>query len=97
MSTHTPGPWKVHSTGLVITFDEVSSIAYPGEDGCQVFENGSETRAKANAHLIAAAPDLLLALKELLFNSLHGNGFDAHYKAQDRAKAAIAKAAGVES
>lgn len=40
----------------------------------------------------AAAPDLLAALQELLFCARHGNGLEAHHKAQERAAAAIAKA-----
>jgi hypothetical protein len=59
----------------------VSAIC-PGPDGI------------ANARLIAAAPDMLAALKELLFNAVHGNGLEAHYKTQDKARAAIAKAEG---
>jgi hypothetical protein len=51
---------------------------------------------EANARLIAAAPDLLAALKALLFNATHGNGLDAHYRAQDEARAAIAKAEATE-
>lgn len=34
---------------------------------------------------------LLDALKTLLFNARHGNGLEAHYAAQDRASALIAK------
>lgn len=41
-----------------------------------------------------AAPEMLFALKELLFCAVHGNGLEAHYKAQDRARTVIAKAEG---
>jgi hypothetical protein len=76
MTKHTPGPWQVHRTGLVVTFDGASSVAYPGEDRCQAFANGDELRGQANAKLIAAAPDLLEALKQMveLFDHCGLNG-----------------------
>jgi hypothetical protein len=65
VSTHTPGPWEVfhHSIGTGVTstkaFD-VSDVAH-----CSGFDS-RRTRDEelANARLIAAAPDLLEALKE---------------------------------
>jgi hypothetical protein len=84
MSTHTPGPWRVSNPqspecALVITDDLTIARAYVGDK--------APATANANAHLIAAAPDLLAALKYLL--ELGGD--------DDRriaAEAAIAKAEG---
>lgn len=55
MSKHTPGPWEV------IEVDEFFSIA--GGDGwVATMDNHDENANRANAPLIAAAPDLLAAL-----------------------------------
>ena len=65
MSHHTPGPWK---TGTGAFADQVFVDDQTGEQGNDWGENlicetaGSE----ANARLIAAAPDLLEALKACL-------------------------------
>lgn len=63
---HTPGPWQVNRS------DPLHVCDADGESrGCspiafvQVGNDGRWT-AKANARLIAAAPDLLAALQELL-------------------------------
>ncbi len=59
---HTPGPWTV---------DASNSIHGPGNDPEKTmlaavrFQGGANNRGDANARLIAAAPDLLAALKEL--------------------------------
>lgn len=68
MSNHTPGPWKIE--------DEEASGGWPiiasdGADGyiyvaqCEWIGDGDE-QSKANARLIAAAPALLEACKEIL-------------------------------
>jgi hypothetical protein len=73
MSKHTPGPWE--STDIVLdsrSFDEPSSqvvlvrarrgdIAYAAHH----LTNGDPTEQHANAKLIAAAPQMLDALKEV--------------------------------
>jgi hypothetical protein len=87
---HTPGPWQVNSN------DPLHVCDADGESrGCspiafvQVGNDGRWT-AKANARLIAAAPELLERLEELLEYSenLRGSGV------YNRARAAIAKATG---
>ncbi len=58
MSTHTPGPW---------VYDE--GIVYPQEDHAGqawIADIRGAVDADANARLIAAAPDLLQALKDIL-------------------------------
>lgn len=59
---HTPGPWRINpraATRIVAGDDDTIATA-----ACQ--SNLLEQHA-ANARLIAAAPDMLAALKELLF------------------------------
>ena len=58
-TTHTPGPWKIALTGHVVTAADYSRICHieplPGMDSSEI---------AANARLIAAAPDVLKALRE---------------------------------
>jgi hypothetical protein len=93
---HTPGPWSIYS----ITFKGYHQIA--GAQGgrlCQVLP--FEDEYKANARLIAAAPDLLAAL-QVLFDEADSFSIDGVYfnekcmghKGLDMARAAIAKAEG---
>ena len=46
--------------------------------------------------LFEAAPDLLEALEKLLHTKRHGNGLEAWWHIEEKAKAAIAKARGQE-
>ncbi len=67
MTKHTPGPWEVDSderTGIVY----ISSHLIGSHDVCDLYhvadcEIITKENAMANAHLIAAAPDLLEACK----------------------------------
>lgn len=78
---HTPGPW--HTAG-----DQGVQIRSQRDQIAKVWTmRGNEW--KANARLIASAPELLEALKAVLANSLDSKGLaDAH----KHARAAIAKA-----
>jgi hypothetical protein len=83
MSEHTPGPWHVYE-GCVYDADNAELSHCPGE---------------ADARLIAAAPDLLAALKALLDNGDDPHplsGRDPTVRREDigPARAAIAKAIG---
>lgn len=98
---HTPGPWE-YDTELADAGNKSTPIytEAPGADA-DLFEAvciiphdditaAGYTQIKANARLIAAAPDLLDALKEILDNAIvpyRGPMFD-------KARAAIAKATG---
>ena len=55
MSKHTPGPWVVDDNGFTITSDEHSNIVI-AELFAGSLQNVKELRA--NAHLIASAPDM---------------------------------------
>jgi hypothetical protein len=88
MSKHTPGPWTAQSNGHYgfIIEHEGSSIAAVW--GQKINMNATPLPASANACLIAAAPDLLEALKGVIaVADRKTNEFDA-------ARAAIAKATG---
>ena len=96
MSKHTPGPWEVEQDGpwtLVRGRDpELPSDDIPGPLVCTPADNGY---TQANAHLIAAAPDLLAALKEIVAGISVGT--DPDHPWIKEARAAIAKAEGRSS
>lgn len=98
-STHTPGPWA----------DEHDPLGYSGErrvwssngrNIALIRPVGDPEETLANAHLIAAAPDLLEALDAIIgVQELSHNaaGFTMVYCSRSnfaRARAAIAKARG---
>jgi hypothetical protein len=87
MSTqkHTPGPWHVGLKPGPIVYSE------HGEQVANLFEPLiDEKENKANARLIAAAPDLLAALKELCADKYLADPINAGR--MKNARAAIAKA-----
>lgn len=63
MSKHTPGPWTHEGQGD-ITGIEDNGFGRGPVDVCSVYLRTVEGRHEANARLIAAAPDLLEALKQ---------------------------------
>lgn len=93
MPNHTPGPWIVLNDGLTIS-EESRRDVIPFEVA-KVVDGSNEDRA--NAHLIAAAPDLLSALERMLnayeADKVRGCAF-GNDQAADQARAAIAKAEG---
>jgi hypothetical protein len=56
MSKHTPGPWQVYRRSIVTASDK-SIVA-------EIVVNGDQSETKSNAYLIAAAPNMLEALKQ---------------------------------
>jgi len=89
--SYTPGPWHVSFHGSencwIVDAGKESAIAKVTK-----YQDDANTQ-QANFRLIAAAPELLEALQELLFLYEHDEGCReiTEYK---RAKAAIAKATG---
>jgi hypothetical protein len=93
VSAHTPGPWSV-----VFVIDGAFQIARDVEGDEIVIASRNEIprlhdEFAANARLIAAAPDLLAALRDVL------DGLDTYWAANNHetvaaAEAAIAKAEG---
>lgn len=94
MSTkHTPGPWK-----LLYTPEGSFEVVEP-HDLCRIVArgHGADAEGKANARLIASAPELLAELRELVFQYEALQELDGHKKAAikvstEKARAAIAKA-----
>jgi len=82
---HTPGPWKIVKKG-------VFNIRFVGADGFGIADTTEvDEREKANARLIAAAPDMLEALKYIV--AWKPKDWNPE-TARDMAQQAIAKAEG---
>lgn len=68
MSAHTPGPWQYYE--LPPTFDGIGYIRPLDEDQKEIAHHGDEQRSaaenRANGRLIAAAPELLATLKNIV-------------------------------
>ena len=89
MAEHTPGPWR-HE------WREPDCTVWAGEDEhvASIYGDGSVENATANARLIAAAPDLLEALKEVLIHFSGTVAVECCGLVVDKARAAIANAEG---
>ena len=102
-ATHTPGPWTYESDHthrqfnirmlghLIGTKDEAKHICTVNNLPSHVLANRDPLTAEANARLIAAAPELLAELINLV--DAMNNGWSDPAVA-DNARAAIAKATG---
>jgi len=86
MSNHTPGPWKLVET------ESTDFTAIENLDGNEVLGTSEWLRANpVDLQLMAAAPDLLYALEEILLNETKLYNDMATVI---EAKAAVAKAKG---
>lgn len=94
MTQHTPGPWTPHEQG-VHPYPFVCGPAEPTEHGEESFLVAYATgvNAEANVNLIAAAPDMLAALQNLVGEWPEGEGMKLGDRIQ-QARAAIDKATG---
>lgn len=108
MSRHTPGPWLREG-------NTVYALMHAGwRKGGEQFKNRfsayvqadrecSDDEHEANARLIAAAPELLEALRDMLagwkyIRSMHGDLYGVGWdRAQGKAEAAWAKATGEQA
>jgi hypothetical protein len=101
MSKHTPGPWSSYESkykNLLIVRDAGDHEVYVAT----VEQGAADEECEANANLIAAAPELLEALEELVrcncieSGPTFGNIVTGKMRidAGNKAKAAIAKAVG---
>jgi hypothetical protein len=100
---HTPGPWVIVPTLTGALSINVAPTVPVATVGGSAWHLGKEV-ATANAHLIAAAPDMLAAHQEnarLLSLVIHdlqgridGGKLAALQQCVDRSRAAIAKATG---
>ncbi len=92
MNTHTPGPWTVrHLTGFPLMIATQPDADGFGEPIADTSRHMLPAEALANARLIAAAPDLLEALKWALEHAEWSNDTET---GTDPIRAAIAKAEG---
>lgn len=102
MTKFTPGPWTVWGKGYspwcVMPHEHSPAYQDRHSRGIATMENWDPGEAKANAHLIAAAPDLLAALEALLpladWALLEQSPPGADDPLVDQARAAILKARG---
>lgn len=85
---HAPGPWKAQGLAIVASDRSFVGRVYPWCADPQDAEC-----AKANARLIAAAPELLEALEEIV-SAADGDGWSQLDADLRKARAAIAKAKG---
>ena len=91
-TAHTPGPWTIESSVNSNYGCEVHSVAAKVKAKRVVCRLGGPDR-NANARLIAAAPDLLSALQEVMFEWRNGYGL----RCENQVRAAIGKATGASS
>ena len=74
---YTPGPWIVNPTKAKNIYDRCIVAPLSGEQAIDCFQSGSSAQESvANAQLIAAAPDMLEALKQYI--GLHPAGYCSH-------------------
>jgi hypothetical protein len=89
---HTPGPWQTDQAEHDAPYQDIRIHAGKGSICCVWIDDAPlhdyNAEQRANARLIAAAPELLEALKAMLEN---GQDYTA---TRDKARAAIAKATG---
>ena len=96
---HTPGPWVWEHWQMGLTAQNGTRVlAYYDYEGMSLYGK-TEDEQNANAHLIAAAPDLLEALGEAVsaiewWQREHGCCHGATDDELNAARAAIAKAKG---
>lgn len=72
MSQHTPGPWTVESDQTTVSMGGQCVIVAPAPD------TASREECIANARLIAAAPELYRALRELIAEADDHPGWEGH-------------------
>lgn len=102
MNKHTPGPWSIKRG--TITWEIVSESEYVGRvySTSRSEDISDDAEGVANAALIAAAPDLLAALRGVIRSAAYESGqaepslreLTVGIKYLDAARAAIAKAEG---
>lgn len=84
---HTPGPWRVTLPDeCIVTNDDGHEVA-----DCSMWYEDLPAVCAANARLIAAAPDMLAALKAIIDADERGQGV-RFAEAMEAAERAIGKA-----
>lgn len=91
---HTPGPWEISESP---DFPGQQTIHAQGSDRILAVLDRTDEQDIANARLIAAAPDLLEALKEAIRLYDEGDATDVLEFIRCEARAALTKAEGQQS
>jgi hypothetical protein len=100
MPQHTPGPWRVSQTCNILAngqgeFPKMVAAIYTTNDTSPTYKDREER--DANAHLIAAAPELLELLEQAFDRFTDNDMMPPNHKLRewlDRTAVAIAKARG---
>ena len=94
---HTPGPWKAYPIEMNhgLPYTPVAANTLLAKVYSEAF--GDYEQSEANARLVAAAPDLLAALRAMVSAQHSGPISDEMLAAWKQGKSAIAKATGVKS
>jgi len=71
MTAHTPAPWTVQKGAYGAVWAGPAQLPHPGRDSMRLEERMAERAA--DAALIAAAPDMLAALKVLEVYAMGGD------------------------
>ena len=93
---HTPGPWSINEWPQATTDIAIGVIGTPLIAKVPL-RDVSINEQKANARLIAAAPDLLAVVEELEESADYWSEYDVPLGIVDRLRAAIAKATGCQA
>lgn len=91
MTKHTPGPWKMSGANTVHGPDCI--VAFVGTSNEEVRKFSGE-RQNADAHLIAAAPDLLAACEQVMADMVQRRHKEWNLYLETAVSRAIAKARG---
>lgn len=95
----TPGPWNVDPQYIHdiqaggVEVSRCTSYSNAGREAIYPYNAPCDEQADANAHLIAAAPDLYEALQELV-DSIEPIAYPYHVSGLDNAKRVLARARG---
>ena len=93
---HTPGPWRADGPWIEASNGDLVADANPDEGPAKGRDDlfYADTAIQANARVLAAAPDLLAVLRELLPAIEHSGVGYSHIPSElrQKARAAIARA-----
>ena len=100
MTTHTPSPWATSKGAYGVLHVGPAKLDHPGREAAQyAAERGRDLLAQreADAALIAAAPDMLAALQDIMAESTRDDDdHDVIATIQGICRAAIAQARGAK-
>jgi len=97
MSEHTPGPWEWAKNAMGNVYTDLGSPLNDDVWPVLEAEDYYVCMSDANARLIAAAPELLAVVEELVESADYWSEYFVPIGIVDRMKGAIAKARGGEN